>query len=181
MKIIINIVLFFGFFSGTYNRFVPIDLPASANKIEVEVIDTLTKSNAAKISVDHTLFYEGDTLILHFSTPNDPYLGVIDPDGHFFYIVFPDNGVLGDLKPYVDSKHFTNMRTMNIHTASFKADPYIYEVDKNQPVFTKSGDYTFIMGQNLHVDDPKMLDHLLVHYKRGFKPELMAGVCAEKL
>jgi hypothetical protein len=180
MKIIINIAIFFGFFSGTYNRFLPTDLPASSNKIEVEEIDTLTKSNAAKISVDHTLFYEGDTLVLQFSAPNDPYLGVIDPDGHFFYIVFPDNGGLGDLMPYVDSKHFTTMSTMDIHTASFKADPYIYEVDKNQPVFTKSGDYTFIMGQNLHVDDPKMLDHLLIHYKRGSNPKLMAGVCFEK-
>ena len=64
MKIIIYIVLFFGFFSGTYNRVLPVDLPASSNKIEVEVIDTLTKSNAAEMSVDHTLFYEGDTIIL---------------------------------------------------------------------------------------------------------------------
>ena len=180
MKIIIYIVLFFCFFSGTYNRVLPIYLPASANNIEVEVIDTFTKSNAAKISVDHTLFYEGDTIVLHFSAPNDPYLGVVDPAGHFFYIVFPDNGGLGDLKPYVDSKHFTTLKTMNIHTASFKADPYMYEVDKNQPVFTKSGDYTFIMGQNLHVDDPKMLDHLLVHYKRGNNPKLMGGVCVKK-
>jgi hypothetical protein len=72
------------------------------------------------------------------------------------------------------------MNTMNIHTASFKADPYIYEVDQNQPVFTKSGDYTFIMGQNLHVDDPKMLDHLLVHYKRGNRQDSTAKVCVRE-
>lgn len=180
MKTVTHIALLAVFFTGTSNIYLPPHVLAYSNKIDA-VIDTLPKSNAAKISVDHTLFYEGDTIILQFSAPNDPYLGVVDPDGHFFYIVFPDNGGLGDLKPYVDSKHFTTLSTMNIHTTSFKADPYIYEVDKNQPVFTKSGDYTFIMGKNLHVDDPKMLDHLLVHYKRGNKLELMAGVCAEKL
>ena len=98
----------------------------------------------------------------------------------FFYIVFPNDGSTGILKPYVDSQRFVTMKTMDILTASFEADPYIYEVDMNRPVFTKSGDYTFIMGQNLHVDDPKLLHNVLIHYKRGINPKLMAGVCIKK-
>ena len=179
MKFIINIAIFTVLFISSFN--VPLVPYFTSYSTPIDrVVDTLPTANAAKISVNRTIFYEGDTIVLHFSVPNDPYLGVIDPDGHFFYIVFPNDGSTGNLKPYVDSQRFVTMKTMDIRTASFEADPYIYEVDKNRPVFTKSGDYTFIMGQNLHVDDPKLLHNVSIHYKRGINPKLMAGVGVEK-
>ncbi len=49
----------------------------------------------------------GDTLQLRFQAPHAQFLGVIDPEGSFFYLVF-----------------------------------------------TKSGTYTFIFGENLHTDAP---------------------------
>ncbi len=132
----------------------------------------------AKIWAPNTTLYMDDTLVLHFSTPNAPYLGVVDPQGHFFYIVYPGESALGALQPLVDSKQFISLTTLKINTSSFKADPYIYEVYANRPVFTTSGAYTFIMGENLHVDTPALLEQTIINFiniKRPTKAILLAA------
>lgn len=100
----------------------------------------------AKIWTDTTTVYKGETFTLHFTTPNPPYLGVIDPKGRFFYIVFPKENSFGNLVPLVDSDRFAAMSSLAICTGELKADPYTYGVYENQPVFTCSGVYTFILG-----------------------------------
>ncbi len=124
---------------------------------------------APKIWTDATVIYKGDSFSLHFRTPNAPYLGVVDPKGRFFYIVFPQESALGDLKPLVDSKHFAQMQTLKIGTA-LKADPYTYGVYENQPVFTCSGTYTFLLGENLHIDDPAFLSKVTIQYIHKPRP-----------
>jgi hypothetical protein len=122
---------------------------------------------APKIWVDNTTLHKSETLNLHFLGSNPPYLGVINPDGHFFYVVFPSEYSLGALQPVVESKDFVNLKIMRINPQTFKADPYRYGVYTNLPVFTKSGKYTFIMGDNLHVHDPKLLDKVEVQYQKN--------------
>ncbi len=56
------------------------------------------------------------------------------------------------------------MKTLKISTGQLKADPYTYGVYENQPVFTCDGTYTFILGENLHVDDPALLSKVQVKY-----------------
>jgi hypothetical protein len=122
---------------------------------------------APKIWVDNSTLHESETLNLHFSGSNPSFLGVINPDGHFFYIVFPSENSLGALRPVVESKDFVNLEIMRINPQTFKADPYRYGVYTNLPVFTKSGKYTFIMGDNLHVHDPKLLNKVEVRYLKN--------------
>lgn len=116
--------------------------------------------------------YKGESVELHFTAPNAPYLGVIDPDGKFFYVVFPAADAVGKLRPLVDSEKFVRINTLKISTATLKADPYTYGVYENQPVFTKSGTYRFICGENLHVDDEEALQVVLVHYKHVARPAI---------
>ncbi len=118
----------------------------------------------SKIWVDNKILRSNETLSLHFSAPNPPFLGVIDPDGHFFYIVFPSENSQGELQPVIESKDFVDLQTMLINPQTFTSDPYTYGIYTNMPVFTKSGKYTFIMGDNLHVHDPKLLDKVEVQY-----------------
>ena len=119
---------------------------------------------------NNSTLYKGETLELQFTAPNAPYLGVTDPQGHFFYVVFPRETAIGKLKPLVDSKRFSSLESLRIPTSSFKADPYIYGVYTNQPVFTQSGTYTFVLGENLHIDDPESIDKVTVRYVHGKRP-----------
>lgn len=116
------------------------------------------------------VFYRNETIDLHFAAPNAPFLGVVDPSGHFFYLVYPIESATGGLKPVVESDLFIEMTSLKINTRSFKADPYQYGVSTNQPVFTKSGKYTFILGENLHVDNPDELAQVVVEYIHASRP-----------
>ena len=125
---------------------------------------------AAKMWIEKSALYQGETLELHFQAPNAPYLGVLDPTGHFFYIVFPAELTAGKLKPLVDSQKFEQLTSLSISLADFKADPYTYDVYENQPVFTQSGTYTFLLGDNLHTEDNAGVEKLTVQYHHQPRP-----------
>ncbi|TNE56544.1 MAG: hypothetical protein EP344_12295 [Bacteroidetes bacterium] len=116
--------------------------------------------------------YRGETLELHFSGANAPFLGVVDPTGHFFYVVFPREAAVGKLQPLVDSEAFAGLSELPIPTATFTADPYTYGQYCNQRVFTQSGTYTFITGENLHVDDPAFVEKVTVKYIHEARPAI---------
>lgn len=107
---------------------------------------------------------KGETFDLYFAPPNPAYLGVIDPDGRFFYLVFPKEETCGNLRPVVDSERFAGMESLSIPTATLTADPYTHGVTENQPVFTKTGTYRFILGENLNVDDESTLEIVKIRY-----------------
>ncbi len=130
-------------------------------------------SKKPKIWVAEANLYQGESLEMHFSTPNAPYLGVLDPQGHFFYLVYPSEPTLTNLEPLVESSQFVGLKILIIETGSLKADPYTYGIYYNQPVFTASGDYTFILGDNLHVDNPDLLDNVVVHYTHKYRPYMV--------
>jgi hypothetical protein len=116
-----------------------------------------------------TCFHLGEQIVLHFSTPHPPYLGVVNPDGKFFYVVFPAAQSVGALAPLVDSDKFVGLNRLVVQTSTLKADPYVHGITENQQVFTKSGNYTFLLGDNLHVDDPSLLTKLKVQYRHTAK------------
>ena len=124
------------------------------------------------------ILYKNEILELHFAAPNAPFLGLVDPSGHFFYLVYPGESVSGDLKPMVESERFIGMNSLKINPDSFEADPYRYGVLTNQPVFTTSGKYTFILGENLHVDDPELLDRVVINYIHASRPAKTEAVVA---
>lgn len=141
-----------------------------ADALSVVVQSTPVVPKIPKIRATEKTVYRGESLNLEFAAPNPPFLGVVDPSGHFFYVVFPSEAAVGQLKPFVDSEKFTSLSSLEIDTRSFSADPYTYGVYTNQPVFTKSGTYTFIMGENLHIDDPAFVDKVEIQYVHQSRP-----------
>jgi hypothetical protein len=115
--------------------------------------------------------YKGDILELHFAQPHPEYLGVIHPDGRFFYVIYPKETSVGNLYPLMDSQVFSQLSSISIETAHLSADPYTYGVFENQPVFTKSGVYRFILGSNLHVDDERSIDIVKIQYQHQAAPK----------
>ncbi len=132
---------------------------------------SITAKPAVSMWAANNTLYKGETLRLHFATPHGSYLGVIDPDGHFFYVVFPDEQSVGKLTPFVTSEHFVSLDKLLIPTATFKADPYTDGILENKRVFTKSGVYRFLLGDNLHTDDTRALDVVKVKYRHKPRPE----------
>lgn len=151
---------------------------STTNSIEPKAT-TITRTEKAvapppektpRMRVSATTLYKNESFDLRFAAPNAPCLGVVDPAGHFFYLVFPAETTVGELKPLVDSKTFSSLGTLTIHTGTLKADPYIYGVYENQRVFTQSGTYTFILGANLHVDDPMLVEKVTIRYVNKPRP-----------
>lgn len=155
------------------------DAPRVFEKKGVEAVchisQTFLKTDKAistkKIWVDGAaVFYKNETIELRFAAPNAPFLGVVDPAGRFFYLVYPKEQATGGLKPVVESTDFTKMTSLKIQIDSVLADPYTYGASENRPVFTRSGKYTFIMGENLHVDDPDELEQVVIEYFHQNRP-----------
>ncbi|MFN0015367.1 MAG: hypothetical protein ACKVU2_12540 [Saprospiraceae bacterium] len=147
--------------------------PTSSNPIKISPptsVELPAPKKGAKMWASTTTLYKNETFDLRFAAPNAPYLGVVDPSGHFFYIVFPAEASEGQLKPLVDSRSFVPMNALTIRTGSLKADPYEYGVYENQQVFTQSGTYTFILGANLHVDDPTLVQKVVIKYVHKSRP-----------
>ncbi|MEI6408663.1 MAG: hypothetical protein WCR52_04735 [Bacteroidota bacterium] len=76
---------------------------------------------------------------------------------------------MGKLSPLVDSKIFTQLDQLKIATSYFKADPYTYGVLENQAVFTKTGAYIFMLGDDLLVDDSSAICRVKVMYKHRLR------------
>ncbi len=143
------------------------ELPPSSSDIPA----TVTPTAPPRIWADNALLYRGEVLKIHFDTPHPRYLGVSDPDGHFFYVVFPADENAGNLQPLVNSRDFISLNSLSIRTSTFTADPYTYGVLENQPVFTKTGTYRFVLGENLHMDDESTLGILKVDYRHTARPK----------
>jgi len=125
---------------------------------------------APKMWAQTAAVYKGEKFDLSFETPHPVYLGAIDPNGKFFYVVFPTEPGQGKLTPLVDGTQFARQKSLTIHTATLKADPYIYGILENQPVFTKSGTYSFVLGDKLHTDDQSSVSIVKVVYHDTKRP-----------
>lgn len=121
--------------------------------------------SAPEFWTEKEVYYRNDAIELHFAVPHAANLGVIDPDGKFFYLVFPDEFANDGLRPVMDSEIFPQMGALTIYPATLKADPYTYGVLENQRVFTKSGTYRFILGDDLHVDNESSLNIISIKYR----------------
>jgi hypothetical protein len=133
-------------------------------------LPTVSSPEVPEVWVEKRAFFKDEAFDLHFAMPHATTLGVVDPDGKFFYLVFPEACTTGNLKPLVTSEKFGSMATVTICPATLTADPYTYGVLENQPVFTKSGVYRFVLGDNLHVDDEKALNIVSVRYTHKNRP-----------
>jgi hypothetical protein len=153
--------------SGMLNFSKPVATsPSSQPMLPATTPVTTTMPMRASSSV----VYKGESIHLQFTTPHAGYLGIIDPDGKFFYVVFPASCATGKLQPLVDSESFCGLSSLSLPTGTLKADPYTYGVYENQPVFTKSGTYRIILGDNLSVDREDGLSIVKIRYKHTPRP-----------
>lgn len=162
MKLILAVPAVGLLFTGaiSLNRLSQPSTPA----LSMPTSESLVRVTAPKMWAQTAPVYKGEKFDLSFETPHPMYLGAIDPDGNFFYVIFPFEPGQGKLKPLMNGAQFARQSSLTINTATLKADPYIYGVLENQPVFTKSGTYRFILGETLHTDDETTVSIVRVVY-----------------
>ncbi|MCC7244466.1 MAG: hypothetical protein IT269_02210 [Saprospiraceae bacterium] len=134
-------------------------------------VNSSTKNDDPKMWTTADIVYRGEVLNLQFGAPHASRLGVIDPDGHFYYIIYPGDCAADGLKPFLSSEAFAWYTSVKINTTDFQADPYTYGVTQNQTVFTKTGTYRFLLGDNLHTDDEHSVTILNVQYYHTPRPQ----------
>ena len=88
----------------------------------------------------------GDTLTVRMLTPHADYLGVDHPDGTLFFIVYPTYGDSTRKYSLIPSESFKTVATFQI-PADIKAHPRVYGRDSVEPLFTRSGNYTIMLGR----------------------------------
>jgi len=163
MKLILALPAVGLLFSGM--TFIP-KSPTTSNTVTPNVVE----AQLPELWSNKSQCFKNETFELHFALPHATTLGVVDPDGKFFYLVFPAACTVGNLKPLISSEDFEHCSAMTISPATLKADPYTYGVMENQLVFTKSGVYRFVLGNDLHVDEESALNIVSVRYKRKNRP-----------
>ena len=169
MKLILAVPAVGLLFTGaiSLNR---LSLPATATLPTPKLETAAVVTTAPRMWAQTAPVYKGEKFDLSFETPHPMYLGAIDPDGNFFYVIFPVEPGQGKLKPLTDGVQFAKQTSLTINTAMLKADPYVYGILENQPVFTKSGTYRFILGETLHTDDEASVCIVRVVYNDTKRP-----------
>ncbi|MEO6190387.1 MAG: hypothetical protein ABIO44_08500 [Saprospiraceae bacterium] len=137
----------------------------------IQCTNSIERSNhGIKISASSKTIYLNEKIELTFSLPHGECLGIIDPAGNFFYVIYPVQFRRGNLYPFITSKQFIKCDKLTLNTSTLKCDPYTYQIFENQIVFKKTGTYKFLLGDNLHVDDEDFLDILKIDYYNYARP-----------
>ncbi|MEZ4920134.1 MAG: hypothetical protein R2792_13605 [Saprospiraceae bacterium] len=67
--------------------------PVSTSATTPEAVVVAEAKPELKIWTSTPTVFKGEELILNFAGSNAKYLGVVDPQGHFFYVIYPgENG-----------------------------------------------------------------------------------------
>ncbi len=116
-------------------------------------------------------YHQDDTIRLNLSTTHPDELGLVDPDGNFFYLVYgPQVETITNGKPIMTVAQFRPITFIEIVPSTFKANPHNVRYSGNIKPFTQSGEYTFMISQNLSTDAmgaAETLKFLYMHEKKG--------------
>lgn len=94
----------------------------------------------------------GDTVTLRMSTPHGDYLRITTPSGDVHFAVYPQFGQSSRRFSLVPSDSFRNLATIRI-PSDLRAKGYATSRDTIlQPVFSKTGKYELLIGENLESD-----------------------------
>ena len=105
------------------------------------------------------------TLVLRFGAGHPSELAVDAPDGTQFFLVYDHSDFLGpESHPVVEKDIFRRLRELRLPAATASATPWVEGRDKNERLFTKLGQYEFILTEKLESDAGFRRFRCIVHY-----------------
>jgi len=129
---------------------------------------------------ERTRLYRGDTLVVDFySQHDDADLAILNPDGRSILISFarqPEDKV----DPVISHGEFARMKQVRLATVTARGsvmEPWVHGKDaavlkQPQLIFTKTGNYDVIVGQNLKSPNSEIdvCDLYYYDYPKGRNP-----------
>lgn len=111
---------------------------------------------------------DGDTVVLSMAVPHPTELAVRHPDGTVFFLVYErtDSLPLG-WKPIHPKKSFGDLHELRLKVSEATGTPWVSGRDVNERIFSKSGDYEFILTDVLETDADYPTFRCKVRYTSG--------------
>lgn len=126
---------------------------------------TYLYSELNNLWVEKKAYYPNDTIRLNFSTKHPDELGLMDPDGNFYYLVYgPQVKTITNGQPIMTVAQFRPITFLEIIPSNTKANPHNVEFSGNINPFTKSGEYIFLLSQNLSTDAIGPAESVTIQY-----------------
>lgn len=131
----------------------------NTNQVSPNTSDSHNKNN---IRCYPTVLYKGDTLTIKMKIPHGEYLGIINPAGEMFFVVYPSPEKGKD--SLMPSNIFVNLDELKIITNVTRAVPWIAGRGM-EIIFSKAGDYQILLSDNLESDAEYPIIKCIVKYK----------------
>lgn len=107
-----------------------------------------------------------DKITIKLPTPHSGDFAVITPSGDYLFISFnqPDKASL--IQPVIPAETFQRLPELVLDVATATGVPWIQDAPAIQPMFTKSGDYKFVLSKALETEDPVLDGWCVVTFRK---------------
>ena len=92
------------------------------------------------------------TLVLRFGAGHPDELGILGPDGTWFFLVYRDDGIHPGLRPLVSKSVFARQQELTLRTATAEGSPWVDRRNRNERILVKPGRYRVVVMAALKSD-----------------------------
>jgi hypothetical protein len=108
-----------------------------------------------------------DTLTLRFGFPHPLELAIRAPNGIWFFLVYDrDRALSSGSRPVMDKEAFDKVRGLVVPVAMATGSPWVVGRDKNEPIFSRGGEYEVVLTDALESDSGSPRYQCVGHYRR---------------
>lgn len=133
--------------------------------------NTMVYSELKNMWVDQGPYYKGESIKVFFADGHPEELGIKNPNGDFFYLVYiPGLKTIPNASPLVSQTKFKQLKEVELVAGVTRANPHNVKYKGNQPVFTKSGTYTLLLSKNLSTDAAGPAETIKIEYIHQKRP-----------
>jgi hypothetical protein len=109
--------------------------------------------NQAMLSCTPSVVRPGETVKLRFARRHPAELMVRRPDGTPLFLVYDrDQSMPPGLTPMMSKDVFRQLLELKLAVGSAEATPWVAGYDKNEQIFTRAGEYAFLLREVLETD-----------------------------
>lgn len=132
---------------------------------------TMIYSELKNMWVDKGPYYKGESIQVFFADGHPEELGIKNPDGDFYYLVYiPGLETIPNASPLVSQTKFKQVKEIELIAGVTRANPHNIKYKGNQPIFTKSGNYTLLLSKNLSTDAAGPAETIQIEYVHKPRP-----------
>lgn len=132
---------------------------------------TMIYSELKNMWVEKGPYYKGESIKVFFADGHPEELGIKNPDGDFYYLVYISGlETIPNASPLISQTKFKQLKEIELIAGVTRANPHNIKYKGNQPIFTKSGNYTLLLSKNLSTDAAGPAETIKIEYVHKSRP-----------